>query len=220
MGVADRRCPFNLANLLLVSSGEFQKHSLICVYPQIEWHPPSSCLWTDNSRIAQMFAIASYYEDLRDLFVRKLCVQKPDLRTFVSELVRIADSNEAPPMQKVKELIRDVNAWGPDRTALVDLMECDILPIKASDGHVSLGSRVDVFAIVDRRQYGDLFKARVPVLDFAFEDIHDLEPFISALSLQDRYMSHSIREVSDACDASIDRRLTRHMQEKAYALYR
>lgn len=134
--------------------------------------------------------------------------------------MRLADSDEIPSVQKVKDLIDDINAWGPSKTALLDLVERKILPIKATDGRTDFGSTNDTFAIADRIQYAEIFKARVPILDFDCEKVHELEPFLFALGLKARFMSRAITENSNVGDSVLDRSLTRRMQEKAYALYR
>ncbi len=139
---------------------------------------------------------------------------------FIEEIRRLANGAEAPSIQKMSELIKEISSREPTREALGILRACNILPIKGTDGQVSLKHAASRFAIVDRLQYGDLFRGEVPMLDFGLEDIHELRPFLLALNLEDRYMSRTVKEVSMTNASTLDPVLSRSMREKAYAIFR
>lgn len=139
---------------------------------------------------------------------------------FVEELQRLANGDIAPPIQQVSDLIKEISSRGPTPEALNGLRDCNILPIKGIDSQVSLQHAASRFAIVDRLQYEDLFRGKIPMLDFGLEDIHELQPFLSALGLDDRYMSLNIKDKSMADPSTLDSILSRGMRAKAYAFYR
>lgn len=139
---------------------------------------------------------------------------------FVEELIRLANSDEPPTISQVKGLIKDISFLGPTKTALAGLRLCKIMPVKDTDGQISLRKSTSMFAIADRLQYQNFFQAKVPMLDFSIEEVHDLRSFLVALSLEDRYMTQTIKETTTANDSTIDLVLSKEMQEKAFAIFR
>ena len=200
---------------------EFEKHCLIFL-PGREpaWHPPSRCLWTTSTEIFDRFAISAIYDDLPDVFVKHLGILRPDVGMYIDELLRLIDCNDEPSIPRVKALIKEINTWKPDKDSLAALTSSQLVPVKGIDGMVKLVDITEVFAIVDRRHYEDLFMTKIAFLDFDREAVHNLAPFICALGLEDRYTSRAIRESSKARDSVIDDKLTRNMREKAFALFR
>ena len=200
---------------------EFEKHCLIYL-PGREpaWHPPSRCLWTASTEFFDKFAISAIYDDLQDVFVKHLGISRPDMAMYIDELLRLIGCSDEPSVPRVKALIEEINTWKPDKDSLVALRSSRFLPVRATDGIVKLADLSAVFAIVDRRYYQDLFKTKIPFLDFDLEAVHELAPFIHALGLENRYISMTIHESSKAKDFVIDWGLTRNMREKAFALFR
>lgn len=139
---------------------------------------------------------------------------------FVEELKRLATSDGDPPVSKIKDLIRDIDDLGPNTDVLEPLKFCNILPVQGADGQVRLKNTNDVFAIVDRVEYENLFKGRVAILAYTIEDLHKLRGFLTALGIEQRYMSLLVEETSTAKDFAQDNRLTRRMRDQAYALFR
>lgn len=205
---------------MLFSSQVFEKDSLIYLPFQQQWYSPSSCLWATSTRILGKVAIASIHPGLQEFFIDRLGIQPPHIGMFVEELQRLANGDNAPPIQQVSELIKEISSRGPTQEALNELRDCNILPVKGTDGQVSLQHAGSRFAIIDRLQYEDLFKGKIPMLDFGLEDIHELQPFISALGLEDRYVFPNIEEKSKANPSTLDPILGRSMRAKAYAFYR
>ena len=138
----------------------------------------------------------------------------------INTLVHVAKNRNIPPFQQVRDLIRDITFWSLGATSLDDLRLCNVLPVKGTDGQLALKNSTDIFAIVDRLEYGELFKDKLPVLDFDLEDIHALQPFLFALSLRARYMSQLIKETSTVNGCRIDVVLSNEMRKKAHALLR
>ena len=138
----------------------------------------------------------------------------------IDTLVHVANNRNTPPFQQVRDLIRDINSWSLGATSLDDLRLCNVLPVKGADGQLTLKNSRAVFLIVDRLEYGDLFKDKLPVLDFGLEEIHALQPFLSALSLKFRHMSHLIKETSSVNGCQMDVVLSNEMRTKAHALLR
>lgn len=139
---------------------------------------------------------------------------------FVDELIRLANDDEPPAISRVKELIRDISILGPTKEALTGLRSCRILPVKGTDGQTGLRSSTSIFAIIDRRQYQKSFEAKVPLLDFSIEEVHEWRSFLFALSLECRYMTQTFKQTTTANDSTIDLVLSREMQEKAFAIFR
>ena len=188
--------------------------------PQLRtWYPPSSCLWTSNTRTPRKVSIA-HYRDLEDFFVQCLGVKEPDINIYIEELKLLVTGNKSPSVETVKELIQYVNSMGPRQEALKDLRSCPFLPVKDVSGQVTLRRPSDAFAIIDRHEYGYLFGGKVPILDYTKEEAHELQPFISALTLANRYMSLIVREISTVNVALRHPELTHSLRDKSYAIFR
>lgn len=178
------------------NSDEFEAKCLILVLPQADWHRPSSCLWTDNARISGKAAIAGQFTELKEFFVLRLGVETPNISMFVEELKCLANANKSPPVDTVVALIKEINSWGPSEEALLELKLSNVLPVKGTDGVLILRKPTDIFAIADRMEYKNAFRGKVSILDFSLEVVHGLRPFLSALRLESRYMSHTVEETT------------------------
>ena len=201
-------------------SNQFEEGALIYIPQRKAWHPPSSCLWANNTRISGKLAVAGHYANLRDFFVGDLQVEEPNIAMYVHELKLLVGGNNKPSIASVNELIKEINSYSPRRGALEELKTSPVLPIKGTDGQITLRSTTDFFAIIDRDEYEKLFRYRVAVLDYTLEQAHELRPFISALGLEDRFMSLNVKETSRVNVFSRVSRLSDNIREKAYALFR
>ena len=210
-----RRCESKLPDL----REQFENDRLI-YHPQLRaWYPPSSCLWTSNTRTSGKVSIA-HYQDLEDFFVQYLEVKEPDINIYIEELKFLAAGTKSPSVKIVKELIQYVNSMGPRQESLQELQSCPILPVKDLNGRVTLRRPSDAFAISDRHDYEYLFDGKVPILDYTMEEAHELQPFLSALTLANRYMSLIVKEISTVNVALRNPRLTHSISEKSYAIFR
>ncbi|KAL2038032.1 hypothetical protein N7G274_009252 [Stereocaulon virgatum] len=199
---------------------QFEDEALVYISQERRWHPPSSCLWADDTRITGKFAIASAYPDLRAFFVNSLKVEEPNIAMYVQELKLLVDGANQPSITAVKGMIEEINSYRPHQGALDALAASPVLPVKNTDGLIDLKSSTDVFAIVDRDEYEKLFKYRVAVLDYTLEEAHELRPFISAMGLEGRSMSENVNEATTVNVSSRISRVSQDVKEKAYALFR
>ena len=193
---------------------------MVYVAQQREWYPPSLCLWAKDSQISGKVSIATQYDGLEDFFLNGLKVEEPDVGMYVEELKLLVASDEIPPTDAVKELIKQINSMGPRLGALERLEMLPMLPVKSVDGQIFLARKTDAFAIVDHETYQELFSSKVPFLDYTKEEVHELQPFISALGLQERYISQLVQETSTVNVSSKSARLSNEIKQKAYALFR
>ena len=198
---------------------QFEKDSLIYHRQLAAWYPPSSCLWTSNTRTSGKVSIG-HYRDLEDFFVQCLEVKEPDINTYIEELKSLAVGNKRPSVETMKELIQYVNTMGPRQETLKDLRSYPILPVKDVNGQVTLRRPSDAFAISDRLEYEHLFGGKVPILDYTKEEAHELQPFLSALTLANRYMSLIVKEISKVNVALRHPKLTHSIREKSYGIFR
>jgi hypothetical protein len=196
----------------------FEVSLLIYVLPQKKWYSTSSCLWAEATRIAQTVAIATQYAKLQDFF-QELGVKVPNIATFVQELKALAHGERAT-IGEVKHLMFEINRREPKEGVLEELKSLNILPVKRANGTVALRNTGYNFSIVDRREYGDAFEGKAPILHFTMEEVHEMQPFLSALGLQDRYMSRIVEEKSMVEGGERDPNLSYKFRQKACALFR
>ena len=187
---------------------------------QKEWHKPSSCLWTDDTRISGKIALLGHYPDLQAFFVKRLGVEEPDIDTYITELRSLVVDKKSSSVEKVKELIKQVNFFNPSTGARDDLKAYILLPVQGTDATVCLKSSEDLFAILDRSAYGSAFKGKVPILDFDLEEVRELRQTFKALRLEHRYISRLVMESTTVTDSSQDGLLSASVQRRAYALLR
>lgn len=138
----------------------------------------------------------------------------------VTDLERIARSSSKPPIEKFKDLITAINDLTPNSEDVTQLMNVEVLPVRHTDGRLSLESPGATFSIVDRADYGRRFARSVPVLDFDFAQSQRLERFIGALSLMGRYMSRSVSEITSAIEGVRHIGMTNKLRQKAFAIVR
>lgn len=210
-----RRCKSKISDL----REQFENDRLIYHQQYGAWYPPSSCLWTSNTRTSGKVSIA-HYRDLEDFFVQCLEVKEPDINIYIEELKLLVAGNKSPSVETVKELIQYVNSMGPRQETLKELQSCPILPVKDVNGQVTLRRPSDAFAIIDRHEYECLFGGKLPILNYTKEEAHELQPFISALTLAKRYMSLIVKEISTVNVALRHPRLTHSIRDKSYAIFR
>jgi hypothetical protein len=139
---------------------------------------------------------------------------------FVEELKALAEGVRVPTIEEVKHFIDEINRREPREGTLEELKPLNILPVRPINGDVRLTNSHPPFAIIDRLEYGKAFEGKYPILHFNLEEVHKLQPFLSALGLQDRYMSKIVEEKSTVEGGAWDRDLSDKFRQKAYALFR
>jgi len=152
--------------------------------------------------------------------VERLGVDMPTLEIHIEELQILCDNATDVPFEQIKGLIREINLWNPVKNNVQELRGKKILPVNDINGHKSLMRPKDTFAIVDRQKYGDIFTGQVATLDFALGEVRSIKTFLSALGLDNRYMSHLANETSKVGDAVEEPTLSEDFRRRAYALVR
>ena len=208
------------ANCSLNVSHYFEEGNLVYEPVQKEWHKPSSCLWTDDTRLSVKVALLGHYSNLQAFFVERLGVEEPGIDTYIDELQSLVVSDESPSVEKVKDLIKQINSFRPGKGALDKLKPYGFLPVQGTDATTSLKTALDLFAISDRSAYASEFIGKVPILEFDREEVRELSPTIKALNLEHRYISQLVVETPTAEDSSKEGTLSDSVQKRAYALYR
>ena len=144
----------------------------------------------------------------------------PTLEIHIEELQILCNNATEIPFEQIKGLIREISLWKPVENNVQELRDKKILPANSKHGRKILMSPMDTFTIVDRRKYGEIFTGKVAILDFALEEIRSIKTFLSALGLDDRYMSRLANETSEAEDAVEEVTLSEDFRRRAYALVR
>ena len=136
------------------------------------------------------------------------------------EEVLVAADQETPRIQAIKDLLKELNSFGPRAPALDRLRDAPVIPVKGTDGLVRLLKATDAFAIIDRVPYMELFANKIPIMDYTREETHELESLISALGLEGRYISRLVQEHSMVNGASKHVALSDRFKRKAYSIFR
>lgn len=203
----------------------FTEYKLIFLPGERIWVSPQSCVWAEASNVGGQYGIGAIYATLSSLFTEKLHVRAPTIATYIEQLRILAAADDNPrQMVEIKRAINCINDLSPTRDSLEDMMQLPCLPvcIPESRSTVKLMSPSEVFFVSDRREYGQFFQGKVPILDFALEEIHALHPFLDALNLKDRYMSVAVKESTRVQRPSEtpSMELSRAFRAKSKAFYR
>jgi hypothetical protein len=202
------------------SRSSFDSNGLIYSAKTNSWRSPSSCVWAHHRiELPGKLSLASEYKGLDRFFIDLLGVPKPSLHMHVMALVQKSENNAS--KDAILQEMMNICALGPTCESLKSLSDCKCLPIKeAETGQVVLMDRSAHFAILDRREYGEIFNNSIKMMDFTLEQVHALSPFLKALSLENKYISRQIKEKTKVLDGSFHSRLTDDFRSKAYAICR
>ncbi|KAL4812116.1 hypothetical protein BDW67DRAFT_193992 [Aspergillus spinulosporus] len=195
----------------------FESRNLIYIPHEDAWIPLTSCVWSACSFTNGQYAIRHLYPGLEGLFVDRLRVHVPDIRSYIEKIqfMTAADSIISETLVVLKEL----NSLRPTANDLEPLMMVRFLPIRKGSNHIIYATVDDYFLIVDDDRLQ--IDARVPVLDFTPEDVCCLRPLFSALDLQERYVSCQLTDVTVVTgNANISADLTHDLRQRAQALLR
>lgn len=158
------------------------------------------------------------YESLKSFFTGVLKVEAPSLKLHVEGLKETASSS--PTFSDIKQRIRNICQLGPDEEDLKDLLDCNCLPVNCTDGSLAwLSSEYD-FAIADRREYLELFRDEIDILDFSLEEVHEFKSFLMGLGLEHQYLSELVVSKTSAEGGEKNEGLTADLRKKAYAICR
>ncbi|KAI1359962.1 hypothetical protein F5Y08DRAFT_349207 [Xylaria arbuscula] len=150
------------------------------------WYNVSQCIWSTATQIQGRAPVNELYPDLERFLTDFLCVARLTLQIAYDELKLKGNSEPAPAVQEVKDAIFAFNS----------LLQSAIFPTRYPHGPIELKAATTDFAIVDRELYYKVFAPQVKLLDFTLEEIRRLEPFISWLGIDDRYLSVVVKEIS------------------------
>lgn len=137
----------------------------------------------------------------------------------VSALIQKASHH--PNKQSVLQEMRNICALNPTPKVLwKNLSNCKCFPVRKPLGEVLWASCLDSFFIVDRADYGNLFRDRIAMLDFTLEEAHSVKPIFLGLKLESKFLSNSVVENTRVEDGVYNSALTNDLRRKAYAIAR
>jgi hypothetical protein len=166
-----------------------------------------------------MTSLATAYTGFESLFKNVLGIKTPSLAMHILSLVQKVQEN--PEKQIVLQEIRNICALSPKSADLkIKLSDCKCLPVRRSSGETEWLTPSGAFAIIDRREYGDLFRNEISTLDFSLEEVHSIQVFLHGLGLEGRYMSRAVKKETTVQGGQLDQRLTEDLRRKAYAICR
>jgi len=215
-----------ISGLVLLTSidhrNEFEEFELIFDSRQNVWRAQKQAIWADYSIVFHgRSSISLQYPSCEGFFVDILQVDRPDKIMLIQALKTY--SKEGASLQQLKELMVAISGLSPTEKELKPLGTCSLFPVTLvtgiSIGRKTVDRRAD-FAIIDREEYGELFKSRVDTLDFPLEDVRRCHNFFMALGLHEKYISNIIEEKTTVDDGNLSMELTRAFTRKAYAIFR
>jgi hypothetical protein len=168
--------------------------------------------------------LSDVYKDLKDLFVEHLKVPQPDFKLIYKELERLGQLSSSPSLNQVKENIWALNSFLEISEGVPEkkpLGEFRILPVRYPKGEVKLCTAETQFAIVDRVPLGEIFAHQIKILDFTFDEVRELDPFIRWMRIEMRFLSRQVEEISSVQGEKVPTRThTESIRSKAHAFYR
>ncbi|RYP09924.1 hypothetical protein DL764_000966 [Monosporascus ibericus] len=190
---------------------------------QTWWYKPSQCLWSAPTQLRDKVNLSSQYDDeLQDFFVGTIGVRELDAAMIYNELLNI---DATATVGHIKDLIWSLNSqlqMEPLDSPPEALLQRCILPVRYAGGEVRLCSIVKDFAIVDRKNLGEIFQDRIETLDVTMTEVRQLQPFIEWSGLGGRYLSRLVKEIT-LLDSGVRAPISDPIQDirrKAYELYR
>ena len=148
-------------------------------------------------------------------------MSSPTLQSQIKELQILCSKQEVlAKFSEVSTLIKEINLWNPKSIDVQKLLDKKVLPVKDQHGRAALLQPRDAFAIGDRQKYNEMFAGKVAMLAIPLEEIRSVRNFLSALGLDNRYISRLVSEASEVRNAVVDDALSRDFRQRAYALVR
>ncbi|KAI8670009.1 hypothetical protein NCS56_00804700 [Fusarium sp. Ph1] len=185
------------------------------------WYKTSDCLWSSETAIRGKVVLDECWEAHKSFFVNKLGVKLLTLQIVYDELRQSPRSST----DEIKVAILSLNGLLQTERTHLDpepIRKAKIFPVRYPNGTVVLSSVGADFAIGDRDKLKVRFQDKISLLDFGLEDVRRLKPLFEWASLQDRYLSHSVKErtsVSTSLGRPISSR-NRDLKRKAYYIAR
>ncbi|KAF5878202.1 uncharacterized protein Bfra_000367 [Botrytis fragariae] len=187
--------------------------------PNKLWYAPSSCVWvTKDIQLPEKISIATEYKNQRTFFRNVLGVEKPNLEMHIIALQKRALEN--PDKEGILRELRNICALNPTVALRDKLSKCKCFPVYRPSQEVEWMDSTDSFAIVDRKEHGNVFKNKINVLDFSLEEVHSISQFLVELGLEGRFTSRAVKEDTKIEDRLLNDALTKDLRRKAYAICR
>jgi hypothetical protein len=184
------------------------------------WQSPTNCIWAeDHIQLPEKLSLATSYNNQANFFQRVLKIKKPNLEMHIHALSQKALFS--PDKQSVQQEMRNICALNPKPDDLWPrLSNCKCFKVRKPFGEVEWLSCSDEFAVVDRTDYGNLFRDKIAILDFSLEEVHSLKVFLQGLKLDPKYLSNAVIEETRVEGGVFNAELTNDLRRKAYAIAR
>ncbi|KAI1773105.1 hypothetical protein F4818DRAFT_443468 [Hypoxylon cercidicola] len=198
----------------------FDNDNLGLVYANEKWYKPSQCLWSSTSTpIRGRVNLSDAYEpEFEQFFVEVLGVRGVDANLVYNELLELKPTEAS--VGHVKDLIWNLNSLLEIEHP--NFSKLPLLPLRF-DGRAFLPLFDNSeFAILDRKPLVPIFGDKITLLDFTYQEVFQLKPFIEWAGLEDRYLSRLVKETStlDSSDKLPISDASQDVRTKAYGLYR
>jgi hypothetical protein len=165
-------------------------------------------------------SLGTAYKADQVFFQLVLKIVKPTLEMHIRALIRQTEE-DYPDKGKILQEIINICALNPTAEILQKrLSDFKCLPVREKSGALIWLTPNDHFAIVDRRDYGRIFRDEIRILDFSLEEVHAIKKFLIGLELEERYMSKAVIEETKVQDGQLHERLTADLRKKTYAVCR
>ncbi|ATZ46359.1 hypothetical protein BCIN_01g09700 [Botrytis cinerea B05.10] len=196
-----------------------EEGKLLYYPPNKSWYAPSSCIWApEDIQLPEKISIATEYKNRQSFFRNVLGVEKPSLEMHIVALQKRALEN--PDKHGILRELRNICALNPTAALRDKISKCKCLPVCRPSQEVEWMDSTDSFAIIDRKEHGDIFKNKINVLDFSLEEVHSVNQFLVELGLEGRYTSGAVKEGTKIEDGLLNDGLTKDLRRKAYAICR
>jgi hypothetical protein len=127
----------------------------------------------------------------------------------------------SPEKHSIQQEMRNICALNPkpgDLWAKLSSSKC--FQVRKPSGEVEWLSCSGAFAVVDRTDYGTIFRDKIATLDFSLEEVHSIKAFLQGLKLEPKYLSNAVKEETRVEGGVFNAELTNDLRRKAYAIAR
>ncbi|TGJ87512.1 hypothetical protein E0Z10_g1294 [Xylaria hypoxylon] len=163
------------------------------------WHTTDACIWSSATYIPGKAALNSDWPYMKIFFVHFLGVPTLTLNMVYEELQRKGASENTGISEMKQELwqFNSLLSVSRERLNTSPILNSRVFPVRSPDGSVALLSAAsNDFAILDRKVLGMQFGELAKLLDFTFDEVHRLQPFLQWAGLDERRLSVRVTEVT------------------------
>ncbi|KAI1418939.1 hypothetical protein F5Y12DRAFT_780524 [Xylaria sp. FL1777] len=189
------------------------------------WHTTVACIWSSATSIPGRAALNTDWPSMKMFFVHLLGVSILTLNMVYKELQRKGASENISISEMKQELwqFNSLLAVSQETLNVSPIVKGRVFPVRTPDGSVTLLSAAENdFAIVDRKALGIKFGQLAKLLDFTFDEVHRLQPFLEWAGLENRRLSVKVTEVTAPVsdNGNLLQESERQIKPRAYALCR